>query len=104
MDVYKALSELYDEKHRLDTAISALEARLALLTKPDGTVRGRRGRRSMGMDEREEVSRRMSRYWAERRANKRKMQVIPSSFPALIPAAAVAAGAMSAAAPAQEVA
>ncbi len=67
MDVYKALSELYAEKKRLDVVISALENRVSVIGKPD-KVRGRRGRRSMSADEREEVSRRMSRYWASRRA------------------------------------
>ena len=68
MDVFKALSELYEEKKRLDNAISALEARMAQQSKPDAKIRGRRGRRSMSAEEREEVSRRMSRYWATRRA------------------------------------
>lgn len=66
MDVYKALSELHDEKKRLDSAINALEAReKTLLSKGS---RGRRGRRSMSAQEREEVSKRMSRYWAARRS------------------------------------
>jgi hypothetical protein len=67
MDVYKALRELYEEKKRLDAAIAALEARVRNLTNSEGIVRGRRGRRSMSPEEREEVSRRMSRYWAARR-------------------------------------
>lgn len=69
MNVYKALSELYAEKKRLDIAISALEKRLAADVEADGAVRGRRGRHSMSAEERKEVSRRMSRYWASRRAS-----------------------------------
>jgi carboxylesterase type B len=65
MDVYKALSELHEEKKRLDAAIHALEARMkAVVGKP---AQARRGRRSMSAEEREQVSRRMSRYWASRR-------------------------------------
>ncbi len=69
MDVYKALSELYAEKKRLDIAISALEKRAASAVRPDDAARSRRGRRSMSAQEREEVSRRMSRYWASRRGS-----------------------------------
>jgi hypothetical protein len=89
VDVYKALSELYGEKKRLDSAISALEARLALMSKPEAVTRGRRGRRSMGMEERESVSRRMSRYWADRRAKKNRVQAMPypsESAPAMVSA------------------
>jgi hypothetical protein len=64
MDVYKALRELYEERKRLDSAISVLENRLRKETRPAG----RRGRKSMTAAERQEVSRRMSRYWAARRA------------------------------------
>lgn len=65
MDVYKALKELHEEKIRLDSAIHALEARMKTVSSK--TSQTRRGRRSMSSDEREEVSRRMSRYWASRR-------------------------------------
>jgi hypothetical protein len=65
MDVYKALSELHEEKKRLDSAIQALEARMK--TVAGKSTQARRGRRSMSPGEREEVSRRMSRYWASRR-------------------------------------
>ncbi len=65
MDVYKALRELHEEKSRLDSAINALEARMKTISSP--SPKGRRGRRSMSAAEREEVSKRMSRYWASRR-------------------------------------
>lgn len=68
MDVYSAIYELYAEKKRLDAAISALEHRLVTASNGKGASRSRRGRRFMGMEERREVSRRMSRYWASRRA------------------------------------
>jgi len=65
MDVNKTLHELYHEKKRLDRAIAHLEARLATLSR---TARSSRGRKSMGPQERLEVSQRMSAYWAKRRA------------------------------------
>jgi hypothetical protein len=69
MDYYKIISELYTEKQRLDRVIRELE--LLHDGQPDaGTsplVRSRRGRKSMGEKEREEVSRRMKKYWADRR-------------------------------------
>jgi len=68
MDVIKALKELYEEKKRLDAAISSLEVRLKLIS--GGASRSRRGRKSMSAEERLEVSRRMSHYWALKRAEK----------------------------------
>ena len=71
MDIQKALSELYEEKKRLDWTISTLEARLKINPLQS---RSRRGRKSMGDDERLKVSERMSAYWAGRRAAKRLAQ------------------------------
>ena len=68
MDLYSAISQLYEEKKRLDAAISALEHKLQTSSNGNGASRSRRGRRFMGTEERQEVSRRMSRYWASRRA------------------------------------
>lgn len=65
MDLDKALRDLYLEKKRLDRAIVRLEAKLALLS---GLPGSRRGRKTMNPEERLEVSRRMSAYWAARRA------------------------------------
>jgi hypothetical protein len=64
MDVNKALRELHEEKRRLDVTIAALEARLGNRTR----AHRRRGRKSMSAEERQEVSRRMSKYWEARRA------------------------------------
>lgn len=66
MDVNKALRDLYEEKKRLDAAIAALEEHLAAIS--GSTAQGRRGRKSMNPEERLEVSRRMTKYWATRRA------------------------------------
>ena len=73
MDLSKALRELYEEKKRLDRVIAALEAsQLALAGKR--TKRTRRGRKSMSPEERLAVSKRMSAYWAARRARLRHSQ------------------------------
>jgi len=63
MDVYKTLRDLYEEKKRLDALIASLEK------KGGAASAHRRGRRSMGPDERRAVSARMAAYWAARRAN-----------------------------------
>ena len=70
MDVFKAIRELHEERVRLDAAILALEARVRFLDQTERIPRVRRGRRSMSAREREEVSRRMSSYWATRRAQR----------------------------------
>jgi hypothetical protein len=64
MDVYKTLRELHQEKKRLDAMIASLESRVK--TKP---AKRRRGRRTMGPEERRAVSERMAAYWAARRAS-----------------------------------
>jgi len=73
MDLYKAIRELREEKRRVDEAIASLEG----LSKAAGDIRylnlddlakKRRGRRSMPPEERRDVSERMKKYWAGRRA------------------------------------
>ena len=64
MDVNKTLRELHEEKRRLDLTIAALEARLGKASRPYR----RRGRKSMSPEERQAVSRRMTKYWEARRA------------------------------------
>jgi hypothetical protein len=70
MDLYKAIQELYAEKEKLERVIASLEelqrAAGSLPVPPRGGGR-RRGRKSMGAKERQEVSERMKRYWANRR-------------------------------------
>jgi hypothetical protein len=81
MDILKALRDLYNEKKRLDVAISSLEARLKAVRKGSTTKpsRGRRGRKSMSEAERQEVSKRMTLYWETRRAQVRPSEVSPPS-------------------------
>lgn len=63
MDFWKALDELIVERKRLDRAIAVLESIGS--EKPEPT--SRRGRKSMGEEERKIVGERMKRYWASRR-------------------------------------
>jgi hypothetical protein len=69
MDLYRAIRELYAEKEKLERVIASLEelqrAAGGKNPLPDGVRR--RGRKSMNAKERQEVSERMKRYWANRR-------------------------------------
>lgn len=65
MDLQKAIRELYEEKERIDGVIASLEQYLRL--NGPGQPKRRRGRKSMGPEERKEVSARMRSYWASRR-------------------------------------
>lgn len=60
-----ALGQLYAEKARLDAAIEQLSLLQAAPDIPPPP--GKRGRKSMGMEERQEVSRRMRDYWTQQR-------------------------------------
>lgn len=69
MDVREALKQLYAEKERLENVIASLES---LLRDEEGgtsppVATSRRGRKSMGAEERQQVSERMKKYWAKRR-------------------------------------
>ncbi len=72
MDLYEVLAHLAAERKRVDDLIRALEG---LQLGRDGekpvAAPSRRGRKSMGQEERLEVSQRMQRYWEERRAAQR---------------------------------
>lgn len=71
MDLYRAIRELYAEKKRLEEAIASLEELLEAKAATDSlnldSLRKRRGRKSMGPEERRLVSERMKKYWASRR-------------------------------------
>ncbi len=69
MDLYKAIQDLYAEKEKLERVIASLEElQRTAGSLPAAPVSGkRRGRKSMSAKEREEVSERMKRYWANRR-------------------------------------
>jgi hypothetical protein len=71
MDLEKAIEQLYAEKERLERVIQALEElqRTGGAISQEARPRSRRGRKSMGAAERLEVSERMKKYWASRRAS-----------------------------------
>jgi hypothetical protein len=77
VDLYKAIRELVEEKKRIDRIIASLEAMLKRGTTvtpdrvaPRTAPAKRRGRKSMSAEERRQVSDRMARYWAAKRAEK----------------------------------
>jgi hypothetical protein len=70
MDLASALQQLYAQRQKLDRVIAALETlrRAPSPPLPPSPSSGkRRGRKSMSADERKEVSKRMKKYWANRR-------------------------------------
>jgi hypothetical protein len=64
MDLNKAIRDLYKERSKLNQLIAALEHLQSTGTLP---APGRRGRKSMDENERQQVSERMKKYWADRR-------------------------------------
>jgi len=75
MNLTKTIDDLYAEKVRLERVIASLEdlQRTASANRVLAPGRSkRRGRKSMGAEERQEVSDRMKRYWANRRGKQRK--------------------------------
>jgi hypothetical protein len=78
MDLRTTIRELYEEKQRIEDAIASLEELLGAKGRPaadapgESPRKGRRGRKDMSPAERSEVSSRMKRYWANRRAGKVK--------------------------------
>jgi hypothetical protein len=67
MDLRKTITELQQERARLDRVIASLE-QLAETGSSDIVALHRRGRRFMSQQERLIVSERMRRYWAGRKA------------------------------------
>ena len=74
MDLNKAIQELRAEKDKLERVIASLEelqrtaGSLPVVPKPAN----RRGRKSMNVAQRQEVSERMRKYWASRRQPKQE--------------------------------
>ena len=67
MNIHRLLDDLYEEKKRLNRVIAALQ----LLEDEEHSLRHdgglRRGRKSVGPEERRLISARMKNYWAARR-------------------------------------
>ena len=75
MNINKAIRELYEEKKRLDHVIASLEEkqRSGGLQIAAGREK-KRGRKSMDIQARQQVSERMKRYWAARRKQAPSLQ------------------------------
>lgn len=72
MDIYQAIRALVEEKKRLDHLIAVLEELERSANHIQArTKKRRRGRKSMSLEERRQVSERMKRYWAQRKARAR---------------------------------
>ena len=69
MNFEKLIRDLYSQKEKLVQAIALLEELAVTRHGPSPLADRleRRGRKSMGVDERREVSQRMKKYWAARR-------------------------------------
>ena len=72
MDLYRIIFELVQERNRLQKIIESLESMDPGADPPPRFPGKRRGRKSMDRAAREEVSVRMKRYWAKRRAEERE--------------------------------
>jgi hypothetical protein len=69
LDLYKTIRILNDERERLDKLIASLEQlRATKRALPRRKAPVRRGRKGMNAAERREISERMRKYWAARRA------------------------------------
>jgi hypothetical protein len=68
MDLNRAIRDLHEELDRLNQVIAAMEQFMSTGTLP---MPHRRGRKSMDEEERQQVSERMKKYWADRRKRKR---------------------------------
>ncbi len=66
MDIQETIRQLQLERERIDAAIACLQE-LEAGASTSGSLKKRRGRKSMPPEERREVSDRMKRYWANRR-------------------------------------
>jgi hypothetical protein len=74
MDLYKTIGELHGELDKLDRVIAALEELQRVYHSADEGLAiqpGKRGRKSMSVEERLEVGERMKEYWANRRRSSR---------------------------------
>jgi len=68
MDLYRIIRELVQERDRLQRIIDSLEEMKSFGKVSAKSEPKRRGRKSMDSAARIEVSQRMTRYWAQRKA------------------------------------
>lgn len=72
MDLDKIIRGLKDDKAKLEQSIAELERLSQSNVVFEALQKRKRGRKSMGVEERKEVSERMRQYWAERRNRQSK--------------------------------
>jgi hypothetical protein len=70
MDFENLIKKLRKERSALDDVIALLVAARAAAETKAAAVKKRRGRKSMGMEERRVVAERIKKYWAMRRLAK----------------------------------
>lgn len=70
MDLSKTIAGLREDKEKLERVITALEELSSAVAGQPAPSRNRRGRKSMGTEERLQVSARMKKYWAQQRQGK----------------------------------
>ncbi len=91
MDLYKTIRMLHEERDRLDKLIASLEElKLSKGVAGRQKLPGRRGRKSMSMTERQEISVRMKKYWEARRASSKPVAETAAEPPAASDAASPA--------------
>ena len=80
MNLTEIIRVLYVEKQKLENSIAALEALGSTNANGNGgPLLRRRGRKSMGAEERQQVSERMKRYWEGRRQQHAGLQAATSN-------------------------
>jgi hypothetical protein len=71
MDLQETIRQLEIQKRKVELVIAELEQ---LQGKEGGVSSNRRGRKSMGSEERQQVSERVKRYWANRRKQREQVK------------------------------
>jgi hypothetical protein len=71
MDLQETIRQLEIQKRKVELVIAELEQ---LQGKEGGVSPNRRGRKSMGSEERQQASERVKRYWANRREQREQMK------------------------------
>ena len=74
MDLQQTIHQLEIQKQKIEFVISELEQLQNSNDSGSVVMENRRGRKSMGSEERGQVSERMRRYWANRRKQREQVK------------------------------
>jgi len=77
MELRKLIVQLRKERVKLDDTIASLEHLEKTIAETKKITKNRRGRKFMDAEARKEVSERMKKYWASRRAQIQKASGLP---------------------------